>query len=144
MLPFNIPACAFGCSAYLPKNKSTCLMLSFQDTILLESTTPLPAHICTRSWPYLFIFILSFQLTPKIYPSMFQQLYMSTDIPIHQYTCSVYLFFCGITCTIMFQLIHWGLCTQIYPKINLPVYASLSSNHKDLPVCHHNYLCTCP
>ena len=75
------------------------------------------------------------QLTAKIYPSTFLLLYMSTDVPVHHYTCSVYLFVFGIT-SITFQLIYWGTYTQIYPKIKLPVYlhASLLSNHKDLPV----------
>ena len=61
---------------------------------------------------------------------------MSTYVPVHQYTCSVYLFLFGITSTITFQLIYWGTYTQIYPKIKLPVYlhASLLYNHKDLPV----------
>ena len=71
---------------------------------------------------------------------------MSTVAPVHQYTFSVCLFLFGITftslflfgitSTITFQLICWGTYTQIYLKINLPVclHASLSSNHKDLPV----------
>ena len=61
---------------------------------------------------------------------------MSTDVPVHHYTCSVYLFLFGITSTVTFQLIYWGTYTQIYPKIKLPVYlhASLLSHHKDLPV----------
>ena len=42
----------------------------------------LPIIICTRSWPYLFIFILSFRLTVKIYPSTFPLFYMSTDVPV--------------------------------------------------------------
>ena len=47
-----------------------------------------------------------------------------------------------------FQLIYWGTYTQIHLKINLPVYlhASLSSNHKDLPVttttCVHAHMCS--
>ena len=61
---------------------------------------------------------------------------MSTDVPVHHYTCSVYLFLFGITWTMTFRLIYWGTYTQIHPKIFLPVYllASLLSNHKDLPV----------
>ena len=61
---------------------------------------------------------------------------MSTEVPVHHYTCSFYLFLFGITATITFQLICWGTYTQIYPKIKLPVYlyASLLSNHKYLPV----------
>ena len=71
-----------------------------------------------------------------------QRFYMSTDVPVRQYTCSVYFFCFGITCTMTFQLIYCGT----YPKINLTVYlhASLSSNHKDLPVttttCVHAHI----
>ena len=71
---------------------------------------------------------------------------MYTDV--HHYTCSVYFFFFGITCTMTYQLIYWGTYKQIHLKINLPVYhhASLSSNHKDLPVttttCVHVHRCT--
>ena len=114
----------------------------------VTTTTYVPAHSCTRSWPYLFIFILSFRLTVKIYPSTFLLFYMSTDVPVHQYTCSLYFLFFGITCAMTFQLIYWGTYTQIHPKVNLPVYlhASLSSNHKGLPVttttCVHAHRCT--
>ena len=75
-------------------------------------------------------------LTAKIYPSTFLLLYMSTVVPVHHYTCSVYLFLFGISSTVTFQLIYWSTYTQIYPKIKLPVYlhASLLSNHNDLPV----------
>ena len=70
---------------------------------------------------------------------------MSTVVPVHHYTCSVYLFLFSITSTITFQLIYWGTCTQIYPKIKLP--ATLLSNHKDLPVttttCVHAHRSTC-
>ena len=61
---------------------------------------------------------------------------MSTDVPVHHYTCSVCFFGFGITCTMTFQLIYRGTYTQIHPKANLPVYlhASLSSNRKDLSV----------
>ena len=71
----------------------------------VSTTTCVPAHICTRSWPYLFIFILSFRLTVKIYPSTFPLFYMSTDVPVDQYTCSVYFLFFGITYTVTFPLI---------------------------------------
>ena len=73
---------------------------------------------------------------------------MSIGVPVHHYTCSVYLFLFGITSTINFQLIYWGTYTQIYPKIKLPVclHASLLSNHKDLPVttttCVHDHRST--
>ena len=51
----------------------------------VTTTTCLPAHRCTRSGPYLFMFMLLFQLTTKIYPSTF--------LHVHRCTCSsVYLF----------------------------------------------------
>jgi len=87
-------------------------------------------------------------ITVKIYPSTVLLFYMSTDVPVHHYTCSVYLFLFGITSTITFQLVYWDTYTQIHLKINLPVYlhASLLSNHKDLPVttttCVHVHRCT--
>ena len=98
----------------------------------VTTTTCVHAHRCTRSWPYLFIFRLSFRLTGKIYPPTFLLFYMYTDVPVHHYTCSVYFFFFGITCTMTYQLIYWGTYKQIHLKINLPVYlhAPLSSNHK--------------
>ena len=101
----------------------------------VTTTTCVHVHRCTRSGPYVFIFILSFRLTVKIYPSTVLLFYMSTDIPVHQYSCSVYFLFFCISYTITFQLIFWGTYPQIHPKINSPVYphASLSSNHKDLP-----------
>ena len=85
---------------------------------------------------YLFIFILKITLTAKIYPSTFLLRCMSTFVPVHQYTCSVYFFFFGINCKMTFQLIYWGTYTQIQPEINLPVYLHTSplSNNKDLPV----------
>ena len=77
-----------------------------------------------------------FLITVKIYPSTFLLFYMSTDVPVHHCTCSVYLFLFGITCTMTFQFIYWGSYTYIHPKIHLPVYphALLSSNNKDIPV----------
>ena len=73
---------------------------------------------------------------------------MYTYVPVHHCTCSVYFIFFGITCTMTFQLICWGIYKQIHLNINLPVYfhASLSSSHKDLPVttatCVHVRRCT--
>ena len=51
---------------------------------------------------------------------------MSTVVPVHQYTCSVYFFFFGITCTVTFQLIYWGMYAEIYQEINLAVYLHAS------------------
>ena len=110
-------------------------------------TTSIFAHRCTCSWPNLLIFILLFQLTIKIYLSTFPLFYMSTDIPVHHYTCSVYFFFFSITCRMTFQLIYRGTNTQIHPKINLPVYlhrSCFSFVWPQRPTCHHNYLCTYP
>ena len=75
-------------------------------------------------------------ITVKIYPSTFVLFYMSTDIPVHHCTCSVYLFLFGLTCTMTFQLVYLGSYTHIHQKINLPIYphAFLWSNKKDLPV----------
>ena len=91
----------------------------------ITTTTCVHAHR-----PCVFIFRLSFRLTVKIYPFTVLLFDMSTDVPVHQYTCSVYFFFFGITCAMTFQLIYWGSYTHIHPKINLPVYlhASLPSN----------------
>ena len=102
----------------------------------VSTTTSVPADRCTRSLPYLFIFMQFFLITVKIYPSTFLLFYISTDVPVHYCNCAVYFFFFGITCTTTFQLVYWGTYTQIHPELNLPVYlhASLPSNHKDLPV----------
>ena len=71
-------------------------------------------------------------ITVKIYPSTFLLFHISTDVPVHHYTCSVYLFLFGITSTITF---HTGYL-QIHPKMHLLVYprAFLSSNNEDLPL----------
>ena len=123
-------------------------LLSNHKDLPVTTITCVHAHRCTHSWPYLFIFILSFPLTPKIYPSTFLLLYMYTDAPVQQYTFSVYFFLFGITCTVTFQLLCWGMYTQIYLEINLPVslHASPLSNHKDLPVtitCVRAQRCDC-
>ena len=139
----------------VPENKSTWLsvMLLFCLTTKTQLLPPLlvympidvPVHDPIM---YPFIFRLSFRLTVKIYLFMVLLFYMSTDVPVQQYTCSVCFFFFSITCTMTFQLIYWGTYTQIHPKIYLPVYlnAFLSSNHKDLHVtttCVHAPRCTC-
>ena len=72
---------------------------------------------------------------------------MSTDVHVHQCTCSAYFLFFGITRALTFQLIYWGSYTQMHLKVNVPVYihASLSSNHRGLPVtttCVHAHRCT--
>ena len=112
----------------------------------VTTTTCISAHRCIRSWPYLFIFILSFRLTAEIYPSTFLLLYMYADAPVHQYTCSVYFFLFGITYTVTFPLICRDMYIQIHPAINLPVYlhASPLPKNKYLPVTTTTCVCTCP
>ena len=93
-------------------------------------------------------FQILIMITVTIYPSSFLLFYMSTDVPIHHYTCSVYLFLFGITCTMTFQLVYWGSYTHIHPKIHLPVYphASPLPKNKELPVttttCVPAHICT--
>ena len=58
----------------------------------VSTTTCVPDHRCTRSWPNLFIFTFIL-ITVKIYPSTFLLFYMSTYVPVHHYICSVYFFF---------------------------------------------------
>ena len=52
----------------------------------VTTTISIPTKRCTRSGPYLFIFILLFRLTVQIYPSKFLLFYMSTYVPVHHYT----------------------------------------------------------
>ena len=61
---------------------------------------------------------------------------MSTGVPVHHYTCSVYLFLFGITSTFYLSTHLPGYVHTDLPDFFLPVYlhASLLSNHKDLPV----------
>ena len=109
---------------------------SIHKDLPVSTTTCVPAHRCTRSWPYLFIFIFIL-ITVKIYQSTFLLFYMSTYVPVHHYTCSVYFFFFRITCAVTFQLIYWGSYIHTYPpekKFTCLPHASLPSNHKDLHV----------
>ena len=78
----------------------------------VSTTTSVPAHRCTRSWPYLFISILSFRLTVKNYPSTVPLFYMSTDVPVHQYTCSIYFLFFCVSYATTFEVIYWST----YPR----------------------------
>ena len=69
-------------------------------------TTCVPAHKCTHSSPYLFIF--SYFHSDKPLRSTRPRFYMSTYVPVHHYTpFDFFIFFFGITCTITFQLIYW-------------------------------------
>ena len=88
----------------------------------VTTTTCVHVHRCTCSGPYGFIFLLSFRLTVQIYPPPILLFYMYTDLPVHQYTCSVYFLFFCISYATTFQLIYWGTYPQIHPKINVPVY----------------------
>ena len=70
------------------------------------------------------MFILSFRSTDKIYPSKFLLFYMSTDVPVHQYTCAQLPFN-----LLLFQLQthtchHNYLCIWPYmcPFMTLPVH----------------------
>ena len=113
-----------------PESKCTCLPSCFSSNhkgLPVTTTTCLHAHRCTRSWPYVFIFRLSFRLTVKMYPFTVLLFYMSTDVPVQQYTCSVCFFFFGVTCTMTFQLIYWGTYTQIHPKIYITCLPSCFS-----------------
>ena len=76
----------------LPKNKD----------LPVTTTTCVHAHTCTRSGPYLSIFILLFRLTVKIYPSTFLHVHRCTRSSV--YLFSLCLFPPGITCTRTFQL----------------------------------------
>ena len=100
----------------------------------INVSTALHVHICTCSTIYDHLW--SIQLTADIYPLMCLLLYMYTDAPVHQSTCSVYFFLFGIKCTFTFPLICRGMYTQINLKINLPVYLHVSPlpKNKDLPV----------
>ena len=129
--PFNssigVPTNKINLPVYLHASLS-----SNHKDIPVTTTTYVHAHRCTHSGPYVFIFILSFWLTVKIYPSTVLLFYMSTDIPVHQYTpFDLISSFFGITCTITLQLIYWDTYPQIDMEINLSIYphAFHSSNH---------------
>ena len=108
----------------------------------VTTTTCVHVHRCTRSEHYAFIFILSLRLTAMIYPSTVLLFYMSTDVPVHQYTCSLYFMFFCIFYAMTVQLICWGTYPQIHPKINLPVYphASPLPKNNDLAVITITYV----
>ena len=132
-VPTDPPKNKFTC---LP----SCFSSSSHKDLPVTTTTCVHVHTWTRSWHYLFIFIpinhwnlpvnvsaavhvhrctcptlcdhlWSIQLTTEIYPSMCLLLYMYTNAPVHQYTCSVYFFLFGVTCTFTFPLICGGIYT---------------------------------
>ena len=104
----------------LPKNKYLPVTTT---TLYLPLNGPDHDTACSLS-----CFKYSIWLTAKIYSSTFLLLYLSTDVSVHEYTCSVFLPF-GHNIQLNFR-------SQIQPEINLPVYLHNSplSNNKDLPV----------
>ena len=81
----------------------------------VTTTTCVHAHRCTCSGPYLFTFILKFQLTAKVYPSTFL-------LRLHVHSCirsPVYLFR-------FFLLFRHNLHSDV--STHLPWYV-----HRDLP-----------
>ena len=76
---------------------------SYHKDLPVTTTTCVHVHRCTRSGTYAFIFILSFRLTVKIYPPTVLLFYMSTDVPVHHYTCSVYFLFFCVSYAVTFQ-----------------------------------------
>ena len=68
---------------------------------------------------------------------------MFTDVPVHPYTCSVYFFFFGITCTMTFQLLSGYLPTNPPENKFTCLPSGFFFAQEQRPTCHHNYLCTC-
>ena len=103
-------------------------------------STVLHVHRCTCSSLYC-------SACPQMYLFITILFCMSTDVPDHLYTCSVYFFFFGITCTMTFQLIS-GYLPADPPENILPVYphASPLPKNKELPVtttaCVPAHICT--
>ena len=92
--------------------------LSPQLFLYLPKDVPVHGPICSFSY---FHSDEPFRSTrQRFYCSTCPQMYLfitilfciSTDVPDHLYTCSVYFFFFGITCTMTFQLISGYLTTD--------------------------------
>ena len=91
----------------------------------------------------MFIFRLLFRLTVTVYPFTVLLFDMSTDVPVHLYTCSV--------CFLFFSNMHNDLSTHLlgYLHTDPPenIFTRLPSCFSFVepqgPTCHHNYLCTC-
>ena len=116
----------------LATNTHTCLLLL---VYIPDSSSVLCTHKPTRNWVYLFIMMLSFQLSKVDYVSTQLLVYMPTEAPVHQPTSSFFPF--GLTCARTCELICWSMYPQTYlPKINVPVHFDpiLQANHEDLPV----------
>ena len=115
-------------STYLPENKSVYINAfllgypSYHTGLLLDSTIPLHAHKCTRSWPCLFMFILLFRLAAKTYPSTFLPVTTTTCVHAQDPTCS-------------FFILSFRLTAKLYPSTVLLFYMSI-----DVPL--HHYTCS--
>ena len=83
------------------------------------TTTCVPSHTCTRSWPYLFIFILLFWLTAKIDPSTF-------------------LLRCNTLFTSFIFMLLFRLTTKTYLSPQLLVYLPIAVPVHD-PTCSFSY-----
>ena len=119
----------------LPVHFHTFIPINHLD-LPVNVSTVLHVHRCTCSSQYC-------SACPQMYLFISILFCMSTDVPVHHYTCSVYLFVFGI----LFNS-SLGTYPQVHPKINLPVYphASPLPKNKDLPVttttCVPALLCT--
>ena len=85
----------------------------------VTTTTCVHACRCTRSWSYLFILYLHSDLTVKIYPSTVLLFYMSIDVPLHHYICSVYFVYFSLqdACR-TFQCLPWQQSTNIEKNVS--------------------------
>ena len=100
------------------------------------------ADRCTRSWPYLFILILSFQLTLIIHLSshllvyIYLQIYPFINLP------APFLFSPDFTCTFICQLVCCSTYWHTHPKMNAPVNLDdlLLANKEDLSADSTNSL----
>ena len=90
---------------FVPVHGPTCSFSYFHSDEPFLSTRQ-RFYCSTRPQMYLFITIL---------------FCMSTDVPVHHYTCSVYFFFFGITCTMTVQLISGYLCGSKMAHITLTI-----------------------
>ena len=140
----------FNSSTGVPTNRSTCKisllvylhasLSSNHKDLPVTTTTCVHVHRCTRSGPYAFIFMLSFRLTVQIYPSTVILFYMSTDVPVRFISS-----FSAYTTQWPFNS-STGVPTHRSNQKYIYSHASLSSNHKDLPVtttiCVPAHICT--
>ena len=78
-----------------------------------DSSFVLRTHKPIRNCVYLFIMMLSFQLSKVTYLSTQLLVYMPTEAPVHQPTSSFFSPF-GLTCTLTCELICWSMYPQTY------------------------------